>query len=36
MLEELTIQATQTILAIFWLLLTLIILAAIAITKTKK
>jgi hypothetical protein len=35
MLEELTVQATKTLLTLFWLLITLIIIAAIASTKTK-
>jgi len=35
MLEEITVQATQTLLTLFWLLLTLIIIAAIATAKTK-
>jgi len=35
MLEEITRQATQTLLTLFWILLTLIIIAAIATIKTK-
>jgi len=36
MLEETTIQATQNILALFWLLLTLIIIAAVATAKNTS
>jgi len=35
MLEEITRQATQTLVTLFWILITLIIIAAIATTKTK-
>jgi len=35
MLDEITRQATQTLLTLFWILLTLIIIAAIATTKTQ-
>jgi len=34
MLDELTVQATQNLLNLFWLLLALIIITAIATTKT--
>jgi len=35
MLEDLTVQATQNLLTLFWLLLALIIITAIATTKTQ-
>jgi len=34
MLEDLTVQAAQTLLTLFWFLLTIIILTAIATTRT--
>jgi len=35
MLEEMTVQATRTLLALFWLLLAFIIIAAVATAKTE-